>query len=83
MWIKIFKIANEWTDYLTNEFIRLYFENFSFLFKNDKKIEFERFKKGTEIYVFDRLIREIFYELKFRKDNFVIPLTNLNDLIQV
>lgn len=77
------KITNDWTDYLTNNLITLYFKKFSVIFTGEKKIDLKKFKKGVEIYVFDRLIREIFYELKFRKDNFVIPLTILNNLFEI
>ena len=45
-------------------------------------VDLSTFKKGVITYVFDRLLREIFYELKYRKGNFVVPLLILNNELQ-
>ncbi|MHA1377035.1 MAG: hypothetical protein ACTSRG_01510 [Candidatus Helarchaeota archaeon] len=73
-------LASEFTDYTTKQLIELYFTQFRKTFQYGKNIDLSLFKKGCEIYEYDRIIREIHYELKYRKGNFVVPLTILNNL---
>ncbi|MHA1299675.1 MAG: hypothetical protein ACTSO9_09590 [Candidatus Helarchaeota archaeon] len=73
------RIAKRWTDYAINNLIELYHNRIAKIFNKEKKEGLDLFKKGCQIYKFDRLIREIFYELKFRKDNYVVPMIILNN----
>ncbi|MFX1451533.1 MAG: hypothetical protein ACFFCM_11860 [Promethearchaeota archaeon] len=71
--------AKLWTDYLVGNLMKFYYEKLVKIFDFGKNLDFDTFRKGCEIYKFDRLIREIFYELKYRKDNYVIPMIILNN----
>jgi hypothetical protein len=71
--------AKQWTDYLISNLMKNYYDKYVKIFDNGQNVDFNTFQKGCEIYKFDRLIREIFYELKYRKDNYVIPLIILNN----
>ncbi|MFX0133407.1 MAG: hypothetical protein ACFFDN_07175 [Candidatus Hodarchaeota archaeon] len=71
--------AKLWTDYLIRNLMKSYYDKYLTIFDNGKNIDFNTFQKGCEIYKFDRLIREIYYELKYRKDNYVVPLIILNN----
>ncbi len=71
--------AKLWTDYLIRNLIKNYYDKYVKIFDNGEKVDLNTFQKGCEIYKFDRLIREIFYELKYRKDNYVVPLIIFNN----
>ena len=74
----VLRKINIWTKTVINNFIKLYYNKLEYIFERSlRNNNFEAFKMGIIIYTYDRIIREIFYELKFRRENLKIPLSML------
>ncbi|NHI91917.1 MAG: hypothetical protein EAX96_05400 [Candidatus Lokiarchaeota archaeon] len=67
-----------WIQTVINDFIKSYYEKLDIIFKDElKNKNFDNFKTGILIYTYERIIREIYYEIKFRTENLEIPLSIL------
>ncbi|MHA1229252.1 MAG: hypothetical protein ACTSRP_06365 [Candidatus Helarchaeota archaeon] len=76
---KIFQImqfSDSWTRFVSDQIIKEYFNKYELKFKNKFPdiSKSDIISKGMKLYILDRAVRELKYELQFRPENSMIPM---------
>lgn len=76
---KLVVYSNFWLRFLVKKFLNRYFDNYTINFREQvKESEFnEIISKGIRLYLIERAIRELSYELNHRPKNSIIPLITI------